>query len=379
MGKEMSFGFESLKGYEEDAFEEKAKTYLATLIKEGVVKVVDQELFNKRNDLEAVHKVLEERLKNGEWEICQSNAVGAIVLEMIEDKDSIELPYLSVALEDWNENQDIIQDTKSMKCIWNSVYADAFDCFYQYSESVADFTRSILLELKEQEKEKNQPPKVKIGIYQLRHDDENLTRRFADLKQLKRYGEVPKSEYYELIYVGYRDFVRAFSEDSLEKIYASLNDGSPHPRNYYGYSLSVGDVVVVSKGDEFPQSEEPGECYFVDSIGFKEIHDFFDDQDCDHAKDRFFRAIDVCVERDCVEEINETIEMGTFKDWAWPEWMLETEYLEERGTILEEYAVAISMAESRGKLDEAMKQAQHINQVQAKTEEEDKTKDCLGR
>lgn len=56
--------------------------------------------------------------------------------------------------------------------------------------------------------------------------------------------------------------------EEAERIFVRLNDGTPHPANYYGVSLMVGDVVVFH--DDFSFTQGDFHAYRVDSFGFQQ-------------------------------------------------------------------------------------------------------------
>ena len=68
-------------------------------------------------------------------------------------------------------------------------------------------------------------------------------------------------DHYQMVYAMQRE-----PGETLEDIYRRFN--IDHPEDFKGHSLSVSDVVVLhEKGTDT--------AYYVDSIGFKELPDFF--------------------------------------------------------------------------------------------------------
>lgn len=235
---------------------------------------------------------------------------------------------------------------------------------WEYLEEILyERTSGSYVTLKESN-ERAQAPIAKVGIFQIREGEEYHNIKFARYSFLEKKNLFPTSDKYELIFTGLIEFDRANPEESLENLFAKLNNGTPHPSNYYGHSLSVSDVVVVTKGQSAPEMYLPGDCYYVDSIGFKKIENFFDADDKDHAKERFMRDIEVNFESNLIAEIRMEQAEGNLKEWAFPKWLLDESYLNERESILTEYEDARALAELRKTmtpLDKKMQQANVIS------------------
>ncbi len=106
----------------------------------------------------------------------------------------------------------------------------------------------------------------KFAILQLSPGDSNRYRRFTDLDTLKTLeNEVPNISNYELIYV--QDSSMQLSERDLSRIFQSFNNNTAHPSSYYGHSVSVSDVIVITDGENH-------NAYFVDAFDFKKIDGF---------------------------------------------------------------------------------------------------------
>jgi|GEM_PF-519314 len=105
----------------------------------------------------------------------------------------------------------------------------------------------------------------KIAILQLGERDTNRGRRFIGHERLN-------CNNYELVYVR-NEKDAASSEDVRDKLnnrlYEEFNADIPRPRNYYGHSLSVGDVIVLASN--FINQN----AYYVDNTGFKKLPDDF--------------------------------------------------------------------------------------------------------
>lgn len=97
----------------------------------------------------------------------------------------------------------------------------------------------------------------KCCIYQLREDNEWSFERYDYVVE---HGYDISEVRYDLIYVD------EIGDMSLDDIYTKFN--MDIPKDYYGHSLSVSDVVVLNIGNE-------RKAYYVDSYGFKELPDFF--------------------------------------------------------------------------------------------------------
>lgn len=113
----------------------------------------------------------------------------------------------------------------------------------------------------------------KIAILQLREGEENHNRRFISLETLDRImHEQPNCENYELVYLRNAE-VKAGTEQERERLnnqlYAEFNADTLRPRDYYGHSLSVGDVIVIT--NDFSEQH----AYYVDDMGFTKLPDNF--------------------------------------------------------------------------------------------------------
>ena len=105
------------------------------------------------------------------------------------------------------------------------------------------------------------------SVYQLEHSDSMAELRFMNQDWLDKKGLSADRENYKMVYSGIQDFKgEQDTEDTLELIYEHLN--LCRPEGYQGYSLSVSDVVVLHDGGT-------DRAYYVDSVGFRELPDFF--------------------------------------------------------------------------------------------------------
>lgn len=110
-----------------------------------------------------------------------------------------------------------------------------------------------------------------FGIYQIAARDPEYDYRFMNLDFVKRHGmEVNRADY-ELVYTA-----PLTEKDTLEAIYERFN--IQRPADFTGHSLSVSDVVVLNDGSTV-------KAYYVDSIGFAELSDFFKERNMDLQKE----------------------------------------------------------------------------------------------
>lgn len=191
--------------------------------------------------------------------------------------------------------------------------------------------------------------KVLIGIYQLGCGDETFHKRFMGLDYLEKKNEKVNVNKYELIYCTYRKLETYTQQEYIkvcEDLYKELNT-QEHPQDYYGYSLSVSDVVVI--GDETGKIKA---CMYCDQYGFQEVFDFFEN-DKKNAAFKFARQIDVN------EEIKmcDVVESGVYNDGFIPEFLLDNDMRKERINDLKEYREIIDYKEN-SHLDVKIKNAE---------------------
>ena len=102
------------------------------------------------------------------------------------------------------------------------------------------------------------------AILQLKDEAETRPMRFVSYAELKRSGDEPSIDHYELIYVApllpYKD-----QNTLLNDIYEKFNIA--HPADFYGHSLSVSDIVAI-------RTNGPVSFHYADSIGFQELPAF---------------------------------------------------------------------------------------------------------
>ena len=96
------------------------------------------------------------------------------------------------------------------------------------------------------------------------------------MSQLQAAGLTVERTNYEVVYVDHlkTDSGKAIPE-LLEDIYYRFN--MEHPDDFYGHSLSVGDVVALKVGGVTT-------VHFVDRYGWQELHGFLSDQPLRNAE-----------------------------------------------------------------------------------------------
>ena len=110
-----------------------------------------------------------------------------------------------------------------------------------------------------------------FGIYQITARDPEHDYRFMNLDFVKRHGMEVNCADYELVYTA-----PLTENDTLEAIYERFN--IQRPADFTGHSLPVSDVVVLNDGKSL-------KAYYVDSIGFAELPDFFKERNMDLQKE----------------------------------------------------------------------------------------------
>ena len=103
-----------------------------------------------------------------------------------------------------------------------------------------------------------------FSIYQLKRGDETRDLRFEPYDRLQATGHSVDRANYELIYTA-----PLAPDTSLEDIYTRFN--IDHPADFKGHSLSVSDIVVLHRDGR-------DAAHYVDSIGYREVPEFFKEQ-----------------------------------------------------------------------------------------------------
>ena len=110
-------------------------------------------------------------------------------------------------------------------------------------------------------------------IYQITERDPEHDYRFMGLDYVQKKGITVTRADYDLIYTA-----PLTEKDTLDGIYERFN--IQRPADFTGHSLSVSDVVVLNDGSTV-------KAYYVDSIGFAELPEFFKERNVDGRKTHF--------------------------------------------------------------------------------------------
>ena len=110
-----------------------------------------------------------------------------------------------------------------------------------------------------------------FGIYQITERDPEHDYRFMGLDYVQKKGIMVTRADYDLIYTA-----PLTEKDTLDGIYERFN--IQRPADFTGHSLSVSDVVVLNDGNTV-------KAYYVDSIGFAELPEFFKERNMDLQKE----------------------------------------------------------------------------------------------
>ena len=110
-----------------------------------------------------------------------------------------------------------------------------------------------------------------FGIYQITERDPEHDYRFMGLDYVQKKGIMVTRADYDLIYTA-----PLTEKDTLDGIYERFN--VQRPADFTGHSLSVSDVVVLNDGSTV-------KAYYVDSIGFAELPEFFKERNMNLQKE----------------------------------------------------------------------------------------------
>ena len=116
-----------------------------------------------------------------------------------------------------------------------------------------------------------QSSEKQFGIYQITERDPEHDYRFMGLDYVEKKGITVARADYDLIYAA-----PLTEKDTLDGIYERFN--IQRPEDFTGHSLSVSDVVVLNDGSTV-------KAYYVDSIGFSELPEFFKGRNMDLQKE----------------------------------------------------------------------------------------------
>lgn len=149
------------------------------------------------------------------------------------------------------------------------------------SEQEASKLKSVYHETSNYVRQKRNPA---IAILQLREGEEYNERIFKDLPESAADSEdsrkLPNCHDYELVYVRDnntkietfgrdREYDTQQFQDTLNDIYAEFNADTLRPSDYYGHSVSVGDIIVISDAWNGLYS------FYVNSKGFTMLPENF--------------------------------------------------------------------------------------------------------
>ena len=104
------------------------------------------------------------------------------------------------------------------------------------------------------------PEKDTFRIYQLKRGEDTRELQFESYDRLKESGQILNPDNYVKVYEA--ELSKGLS---LEDIYTRFN--IDHPKDFYGHSLSVSDVVVLHKDGK-------DTAHYVDRLGYKEAPEF---------------------------------------------------------------------------------------------------------
>ena len=108
--------------------------------------------------------------------------------------------------------------------------------------------------------ENTTPEKDTFRIYQLKRGEDTRELQFESYDRLKESGQILNPDNYVKVYEA--ELTKGLS---LEDIYTRFN--IDHPKDFYGHSLSVSDVVVLHKDGK-------DTAHYVDRLGYKEAPEF---------------------------------------------------------------------------------------------------------
>lgn len=104
-------------------------------------------------------------------------------------------------------------------------------------------------------------------IYQMSDNNDETLRhiKFLPYAWAKKNNIIPNYKMYEPMYVGEVDSIKTKTDNIIElaeAVYGKFNIDIPE--DFKGHSLSISDVIVIH-----------GRAFYVDSIGFVELEDFY--------------------------------------------------------------------------------------------------------
>lgn len=211
------------------------------------------------------------------------------------------------------------------------------------SEQEASKLKSVYHETSNYVRQKRNPA---IAILQLREGEEYNERIFKDLPKSAADSEdsrkLPNCHDYELLYVRDnntkietfgrdREYDMQQFQDTLNKIYKEFNADTLRPSDYYGHSVSVGDIIVISDAWNglYP--------FYVNSKGFTMLPENFLSA---RMKAKIYNKFDIKQESFLLERVRQFNVQNSVN--------LMGERLEERySQIKDNYSDIFEMAERR--------------------------------
>ena len=112
-------------------------------------------------------------------------------------------------------------------------------------------------------------PETRYEIYQIADTEQAHRYIFLSLKSLEESGLAVERNNYELVYSG-----TLGEGETLDTLYERFN--VDHPDDFFGHSMSVSDVIVLTKNGE-------SKAYFCDDVGFPEVPRFLYHEESEDA------------------------------------------------------------------------------------------------
>lgn len=212
------------------------------------------------------------------WEIQQQGMyVNSLLSTIHEDYTAAEIRQLGIAMlsADMDAVQAVLdahqQQDQSLE--YNVQEVSDASVTHDLSQLSEDLQRDIPLEAVMPLGDPEPADTDTYALYRLKDMEQNVRMRFLNYEgMLKYYGGV-ESRNYECIYSAHAE-----PDDTPDRIYDRFN--IDHPTDFTGNSLSVGDIIVYQRGEQ-------KQALFVDSVGFKELPDFFLERQPEPGKDLF--------------------------------------------------------------------------------------------
>ena len=132
-------------------------------------------------------------------------------------------------------------------------------------------------------------PDGSFAIYQLIDNNDTARLHFMNYAYLDEKGLSVQKENYAAVYAGTLDR-RGDTQDRLNELYETFN--IRRPEDFRGHSLSVSDIVALKQNNVIS-------CYYVDTVGFKEVPDFL-------QPENYLKNADMATEDDygMIDDIN---------------------------------------------------------------------------